>query len=102
MRLRTIPLILLLLTVFLATLPLSTLPLSPSPYLHFNAYSRFSTENLPANAGNTSSISGSGRYLGEGNGNPVQFSCLGNPMERGAWQVLKSMGSQKSQTRFSN
>ena len=30
---------------------------------------------------------GSGRSLGEGNGNPLQYSCLGNPMDRGAWQA---------------
>ena len=42
------------------------------------------------NAGDTGDaglISGSGRSLGEGNGNPLQYSCLGNPMDRGAWQV---------------
>ena len=32
-------------------------------------------------------IPGSGRYLGEGNGNPLQYSCLENPMDRGAWQA---------------
>ena len=37
------------------------------------------------NAGDTGSIPGSGRYPGEGNGNPLQYSCLENPMERGAW-----------------
>ena len=38
----------------------------------------------PANAGDMCSISGSGRSLGEGNGNPLQYSCLENPMDRGA------------------
>ena len=33
-------------------------------------------------------ISGSGRSPGEGNGNPLQYSCLGNPMDRGAWQAI--------------
>ena len=33
------------------------------------------------------SIPGSGRSPGEGNGNPVQFSCLGNPVDRGAWRA---------------
>ena len=33
------------------------------------------------------SMPGSGRSLGEGNGNPLQYSCLGNPMDRGAWQA---------------
>ena len=34
---------------------------------------------------NLGSIPGSGRYPGEENGNPLQYSCLGNPMDRGAW-----------------
>ena len=34
-----------------------------------------------------SSIPGLGRSPGEGNGNPLQYSCLGNPMDRGAWQA---------------
>ena len=42
-------------------------------------------KKLPANAGNTDSIPESGRSLREGNGNPFQYSCLGNPMDRGAW-----------------
>ena len=37
------------------------------------------------NAGDPSSIPGSGRSPGEGNGNPLQYSCLENPMDRGAW-----------------
>ena len=42
-------------------------------------------KNLPANAGDVSLIPGSGRSPGEGNGNPPQYSCLRNPMDRGAW-----------------
>ena len=42
-------------------------------------------KNLPANAGVGSSIPGLGRSPGEANGNPLQYSCLGNPMDRGAW-----------------
>ena len=42
-------------------------------------------KNLPANAGDTSLISGSGRSPGGGNGNPLQDSCLGNSMDRGVW-----------------
>ena len=44
--------------------------------------------NLPTNAVDKSdvgSIPGSGRFLEEGNGNPLQYSCLENPMDRGAW-----------------
>ena len=47
-------------------------------------------KNLPANAGVvgiTGSISGLGRSLGRGNGNPLQYSCLENPMDRGAWRA---------------
>jgi len=39
-------------------------------------------KNPPTNAGDTNSISGSGRHTGEENGNSLQYSCLGNPMER--------------------
>ena len=42
-------------------------------------------KNLPANAGDTGSILGLGRSPGEGNGNPLQCSYLGNPVDRGAW-----------------
>ena len=44
-------------------------------------------KNLPANAGDMGSIPGSGRSPGVGNGNPLQHSCLGNPMDGGAWQA---------------
>ena len=50
------------------------------------------------NAGDVGSIPGPGRYPGEGNGNPLQYSCLGNPMDREEPGGLQSMGSQKSQT----
>ena len=45
-------------------------------------------KNLPANAGNVIDVGlifGSGRSPGGGNGNPLQYSCLENPMDRGAW-----------------
>ena len=42
-------------------------------------------KNLPANAGNMGLIPGLGRSLGDGNGNPLQYSCLENPIDRGAW-----------------
>jgi len=41
--------------------------------------------NLPDNAGDSGLVPGLGRYPREGNGNPLQYSCLGNPMDRGAW-----------------
>ena len=40
------------------------------------------------NAGDTGLIPGSGRIPEEGNGNPLQNSCLGNPMDRGAWRAM--------------
>ena len=42
-------------------------------------------KNLPANARDLGLIPGSGRSAKEGNGNPLQYSCLGNPMDRGSW-----------------
>ena len=45
-------------------------------------------KNLPASAGDVSLIPGSGRSPGEGNGNLLQYPCLGNPMDRGAWQAI--------------
>ena len=48
-------------------------------------------KNQPATAGDVKdfgSIPGLGRPLGEGNGNPLQYSCLENPMERGAWWAI--------------
>ena len=42
-------------------------------------------KNLPADAGNRGPIPGWGRSPEGGNGNPLQYSCLGNPMDRGAW-----------------
>ena len=44
-------------------------------------------KNLSANVGDMGSTPWSGRYPGEGSGNPLQYSCLGNPMARGTWQA---------------
>ena len=44
-------------------------------------------KNLPANAGNSGLIPGSGRSPEGGNGNPLQYFCLGNPMDRRAWRA---------------
>ena len=44
-------------------------------------------KNPPANAGDRGLIPGSERYSGKGNGNPLHYSCLGNPMDRGTWQA---------------
>ena len=60
-------------------------------------------KNLPANAGaigNLGSIPGWGRAPGGGNENPLQYSCLGNPMDRGVWWATVH-GVAKSWTRLS-
>ena len=56
-------------------------------------------KNPPANAGDLGLIPGLGRSPGGGHGNPLQYSCLGNPMDRGGCQVIVS-GVGKSQTRL--
>ena len=60
-------------------------------------------KNLPASTGDTrdgGSFPGSGRFPGEGNGNPLQYSCLGNLMDRGAcWATVH--GIEKSQMQLS-
>ena len=53
------------------------------------------------NAGDLGSIPGLGRSPGEGNGNPLQYSCLENPMDGGAWWATVH-GVAKSQTRLSD
>ena len=55
-------------------------------------------KNPPANAGDardSGSIPGLGRPPGVGNGNPLQYFCLENPMDRGAWWAIQSLGSQR-------
>ena len=53
-------------------------------------------KNPPANAGHPGSIPGSGRSLGEGTGNPLQYSCLWNSMDRGAWWATVHWIARKS------
>ena len=56
-------------------------------------------KNPSTNAGDVSSIPGSGRPLKEGNGNPFQYFCLDkNPMDRGAWRVIVHRVSKESDT----
>ena len=54
-------------------------------------------KNLPANAADEGSITGSARSPGGGNGNPLQYSCLENPMDRGAGG-LQLLGSKELDT----
>ena len=66
-----------------------------------NSYSLALPQNPPANAGDMGSIPGSGRSPGEGNGNPLQYSCLGNSRDTGAWQATVH-GVAKSQTQLTD
>ena len=52
-------------------------------------------KNPPANARDVGRIPGLGRFPGVGNGNPLQYSCLENPMDRGVWWAAVHMGSQR-------
>ena len=59
-------------------------------------------KNPPANAGNSGSIPGSGQSPEEGSGNLLQYTCLGNPMDRGAWwatvrEIAKELDTSKRQ-----
>ena len=61
-------------------------------------------KNLPANAGDAGDeglIPGLGRSPGRGNGNPLQYCCLKNPMDRETWWAMKH-GVTKSQTQLSD
>ena len=84
----------------------------PSPlFLYINFYWSIAAsqvalmiKKLPANEGDirdVGSIPGSGRSLREGHGNPLQYSCLENPMDRGAWWATVH-GVAKSLTRLSD
>ena len=83
--------------------------LLPSYLLHFVAQYRFYwvfpgdsvIKNLLANATDVGLIPGLGRFPEEGNGNPLQYSCLGIPMDRGAWQATVH-GVAESQIQLSN
>ena len=58
-------------------------------------------KNLPVNARDlrgVGSIPGSGRSPGRGHGKPLQYSCLKNPMDKGAWWAIQSMGHKESDT----
>ena len=55
-------------------------------------------KNLPANTGDMGSIPGLGRSPGEENGNPLQYSCLENSMDRGAWRATVHGVMQESDT----
>ena len=90
-----------LLTFNSAVLPLSGHVFDPS---HSSAPQvALLVKNPPANAGDirdVSSVPGSGRSPGGGHGNPLQYSCLENPTDKGTWQAIVQ-GVAKSQTQLS-
>ena len=59
-------------------------------------------KNPPANAADVGSIPGLGRYPGGGNGKPLQYSCLGNPLDRGAWRAIVSPWGHKESDTIAN
>ena len=69
-------------------------------YIDHKGFPAGAVEKVPTNAGDArdaGSIPGSGRSPGEGNGNPLQYSCLENSMDRGAWRAIVH-GVAKSRT----
>ena len=77
---------------FITKLTLITLPMEFIPFsLLLHSFSGFPCSSVgkesACSAGNQGSIPGSGRSPGEGNGNPFQYSCLENPMDRGTWRA---------------
>ena len=59
-------------------------------------------KKLACSAGDTGSILGLGRSPGEGNGHSLQYSCLENPMDRGAWCAIQSIRSPRVRPKSSN
>ena len=77
----------------------SSLPAAAKRYANLGAFPGGSVvKNPSANAGDAGLIPESGRSPGEGNGNPLEDSCLEIPMDRGAWWVTKVHRVAKSQT----
>jgi len=80
--------------------------LSPQGSVHRLVYSGWglpcaAVKNLPANAGDAGSIPESGRLPGDVNDNPIQYSCLGNSTDRGAWRATVC-GVAKSQIQLTD
>ena len=74
---------------------------STHAYVHKGFPGGSVVKNQPANAGDVGLIPESERSSGVGTGIPLQYSCLGNPMDRGAWRATVH-GVAKSQTQFSD
>ena len=59
-------------------------------------------KNLPASAGDMVLVLGLGRSSGGGNGNPLQYSCLENPVDRGTWWATVHTVAKEADTQFSD
>ena len=74
--------------------------MTPRVSFHFQSFPDGSAGKDSAcyvgDTGDADSIPGLGRSLGEGSGNPLQYSCLGNPVDKGAWQALVYGVAKKS------
>ena len=66
--------------------------------VNWGLHSDTAVKNLPAVPGDPVSISGLGRSPGEGNDSPLQYSCLENPMHRGAWWAIVHGVTKESDT----
>ena len=66
--------------------------------LHLGLPCGWVAKNLPAIAGDMHSVPGLGRFPGKENGNPPQYSCLGNSMDRGAWWAIVHRVTKESDT----
>ena len=69
-----------------------------SLYLPMATYGSSVIKNLPANAEDWGSVPGLGRFAGGGHGNPLQYSCLENPVDRGAWWAYSPKSRKESDT----
>ena len=78
-----------------------SIPLSQKPINIFPSLVAQTVKRLAYKVGDLGSIPGSGRSSGEGNDNPLQYTCLENPMDRGAWRATVH-GVAKSRTRLSD
>ena len=70
-------------------------------WVNIESFGASAVKNSPVNAGDTASIPGLGRSPGEGNGSPLQYSCLGNPMDKRSLMAYRPWG-HKSRTRLSD
>ena len=71
--------------------------------LHFHFYWRLKGKESTCQSGDGVSITGLGRSVGEGNGSPLQYSSLGNPMDRGAWwATFHGSGKESDMTQWLN